>query len=119
MGNPHIVIFVADVDAIDLRTLGPKLEHHSLFPERTNVHWVSVNSRTDIKMRSWERGAGETLACGTGACACVVAASLNGFTERLALVHLPGGDLSIDWTPAGNVMMTGPAKSVFTGEIGI
>ena len=117
MGNPHVVYFVDEAkdDAIDL--LGPQVETHPLFPRRTNVHAVQVLSRGEIKMLTWERGAGRTLACGTGACACGVAASLNGLTDRSVLAHLPGGDLQIEWAENDHVYMTGSATEVFSGEI--
>jgi len=116
MGNPHCVIFVEDVERILLAEVGPKIEHHSLFPEKTNVHFVQVLSRSSIRMRVWERGAGITLACGTGACAALVAAVLNGKTERQATVHLPGGALDVEWRADNHVVMTGPATEVFEGE---
>jgi diaminopimelate epimerase len=116
MGNPHAVIFVDDVDAVDLAYIGPKIEHHPAFPRRINVHFVQVVSPTELKMRTWERGAGITLACGTGASAVLVAAHLLGKAERAALVHLPGGDLTIEWDEAsGHVFKTGPAEFVFDG----
>ena len=117
MGNPHIVIFANDVSKIDLEEIGPILENHSDFPARTNVHFVQVVSKTELIQRTWERGAGVTLACGTGACACLVASYLNGLTERKALIHLPGGDLEVEYTEDGTVFMTGPAETVFVGEI--
>ncbi len=115
MGNPHLVLLVEDAAAIELETLGPILEHHELFPARTNVHFVQVLSDNLIIQRTWERGAGVTLACGTGACASLVAAALNGRAARKAVVQLPGGELSIDWREDGRVMMTGPAERVFDG----
>lgn len=116
MGNPHIMIFVPDVDAIPLAQIGPKLETHPAFPRKTNVHFVQRISDSELKMRTWERGAGITLACGTGASATQVAAVLNGMTGRKALIHVPGGDLVIEWSEADNhVYMTGPATEVFTG----
>ena len=117
MGNPHAVIYVPDVDAIPLETIGPKLETHPSFPRRVNVHFVQVISPTEVKMRTWERGSGITLACGTGACSVAVAGVLTGRTGRKLLAHLPGGDLELEW--AGDdqpVYMTGPATEVFTGE---
>lgn len=116
MGNPHVVMFTDSVDAVDLATIGPDLEHNPLFPQRTNVHFVQVVSRDHIRMRTWERGAGLTLACGTGACACAVASFLNGHTERAVRVSLPGGDLDIAYEEDGTVFMTGPAATVFVGE---
>ena len=117
MGNPHAVLYVPDVDAIRLDTVGPKLEVHAAFPRRVNVHFVQVISPNQVRMRTWERGSGITLACGTGACAVAVAGVLTGRTGRTLLAHLPGGDLELEW--AGDdqpVFMTGPATEVFTGE---
>ncbi len=117
MGNPHAVIYVKDVDAVGLEVIGPKLETHPAFPRRVNVHFVQVISPTEAKMRTWERGSGVTLACGTGACAVAVAGVLTGRTGRTLLAHLPGGDLELEW--AGDdqpVFMTGPATEVFSGE---
>lgn len=120
MGNPHCVLFVEDVDALILSELGPKFENHEVFPERVNTEFVQIISENEIKVRVWERGSGETLACGTGACASVVAAVLTGLTGRSVLVHLPGGDLNIDYDQAKDrVYMTGPAVTVFSGEIEI
>lgn len=117
-GNPHIVVFVEDVDRVELERHGPKLENHPTFPRRTNVHFAQVISPSELKMRTWERGSGVTLACGTGACSVVVAAVLTGKADRKALVHLPGGDLQIEWNADNNhVYMTGPATEVFSGEI--
>jgi len=118
MGNPHVVIPVADLDAVDLETLGPLLEHHDAFPARTNVHFVQVLSPNHLRMRVWERGAGPTLACGTGACATLVACHLLGLAERRARLDLPGGALEIEWDGAsGPVWMTGPAEAVFHGQL--
>ena len=117
MGNPHAVIFTNDVKAVDLPCVGPVVELHKAFPRRVNAHWAQVHSRHEITMRTWERGSGITLACGTGACAVLVAAVLTGRADRKALVHLPGGDLTIEWREsANNVYMTGPATEVFSGE---
>lgn len=119
MGNPHIVIFVDDVESVALKEIGLQIEHHQAFPERTNVHFVQVLGPGKLWMRTWERGAGDTLACGTGACAVVVASALNGrlnTPERRALVHLPGGDLDVEWATNNHVYMTGPATSVFEAE---
>lgn len=117
MGNPHIVVFVDDVAAVELERHGPKLENYIAFPKRTNVHFAQVNGRREITMRTWERGSGVTLACGTGACAVLVAAVLTGRSDREALVHLPGGNLTIRWDESNNhVFMTGPATEVFSGE---
>ncbi len=116
MGNPHAVIFVPDVAAVDVAGLGPRLEHHRAFPRRINVHWVQVHSRGEVTMRTWERGSGITLACGTGACAVCVAGGLSGRTDRRVLAHLPGGDLTLEWREDDHVMMTGPATEVFSGD---
>ena len=115
MGNPHCVIYVDDVEAFPVAHFGPLIEHHHLFPRRTNVEFVQVLSRTEVRQRTWERGAGETLACGTGACAVAVASVLNYRTERRVLSHLAGGTLELEWTEAGPVLMTGPAVEVFAG----
>ena len=115
MGNPHLVLFVNDASKVDLSVVGPRLEHHPLFPRRTNVHFVQVVDRKTLIQRTWERGAGITLACGTGACACGVAAFLTDRAEREVLVHLPGGDLEIEYREDGRVFMTGPAETVFNG----
>jgi diaminopimelate epimerase len=117
MGNPHAVIFVDDVSLIDLAKLGAMLENHRAFPRRINVHFVQVHSPTELTMRTWERGSGITLACGTGAAAVCVAGVLTGKSGRTVNIHLPGGDLQLEWREAGNhVMMTGPAVEVFSGE---
>ncbi len=117
MGNPHCIVFVDDVEGYPVREVGQQVEHHPAFPERTNTEFIQVKSRELIRMRVWERGAGETLACGTGACASAVASVLNGKTERSLTVQLDGGDLDIEWPEGGSVMMTGPAVEVFSGEI--
>lgn len=118
MGNPHCVIYVDDAINFDLGTWGPKLETHPLFPRKVNVEFVTVNSRTHTDMRVWERGAGPTLACGTGACATVVASVLTGATDRTATVSLKGGDLLIEWNESDNhVYMTGPAAESFRGTL--
>ncbi len=118
MGNPHAVVFVENAQAYPIETVGPQAEHHPAFPRRTNTEFIEVVSDSEIIFRVWERGAGETLACGTGACAAAVACVLNGKTGRSVLVHLPGGDLDIVWSEADNhVYMTGPATEVFTGEV--
>lgn len=117
MGNPHMVFFVPDINAVPLHTLGPVLEKHPLFPERANVGIAQVISKGRIMLRVWERGAGLTMACGTGACAAVVAAHLRGLTARDIQVQLPGGTLFIDWRKSDNhVLMTGPATVSFQGE---
>ncbi len=115
MGNPHCVVFVPDADAVPLRSIGPEIEHHALFPQRVNVHFAQVVSPRELIQRTWERGAGATPACGTGACACLAAAFLNGLTDRRATVHLPGGDLEIEMAEDRTVYMTGPAEAVFEG----
>jgi len=118
MGNPHCVIFVDDAVAVDLHAWGPKLEHHPMFPKRANVEFVTVKTPDAMDMRVWERGAGPTLACGTGACATLVASVLNGKSNRSATVSLKGGDLFIEWDEADNhVYMTGPAEIVFEGTL--
>lgn len=115
MGNPHLVIFTEDVTAVPLETWGPALENHPMFPRRINVHFVQVVSPTEIIQRTWERGAGITLACGTGACACAVASHITGRTGRDVTVKLPGGKLRIEYAEDGKVFMTGPAETVFEG----
>lgn len=117
MGNPHAVFFVPDASAIDLAAVGPKIEHHPLFPERTNVEAVQVINRGRLRMRVWERGAGITQACGTGACATLVAAARRGLADRAAIVTLDGGDLFITWRDDGHVVMTGPAEDSFRGTL--
>ncbi len=118
MGNPHAVVFVDDVKAYPIEQVGPKVESHPAFPRRVNTEFVQVVSRAETIFRVWERGAAETLACGTGACASVVAGVLNDKTDRRVLVHLPGGDLDIEWSAAdSHVYMTGAATEVFAGEI--
>ena len=120
MGNPHAVSYVESVDNFPLEQIGPKMETHELFPRRINAEFVEVIDRTTLKMRVWERGAGETLACGTGACAVLVASVLNGISERKATVKLLGGDLIVEWDEKNNhVYKTGPAVKVFEGEIEI
>jgi diaminopimelate epimerase len=116
MGNPHCVIRVESVDEFPVAELGPRIERHPEFPERANVEFVEVCSETELRQRTWERGSGETLACGTGASAVAVAGVLNGWSRRQVTVHLIGGDLELDWTEAGPVYMTGPAVEVFRGE---
>ena len=119
MGNPHCITFVEDVAKIPLETIGPKFEHHAVFPKRTNTEFIEVVRRDYLKMRVWERGAGITLACGTGACASVVAGVLTGICERLCTGELPGGCLTIEWSEKDNrLYMTGPAEAVFTGVFG-
>ena len=117
VGNPHAIFFVKDVDAVDLQALGPMIEHDPLFPERVNVNVAQVTGDHDIKLRVWERGAGLTLACGTGACASAVAAIKHGKVQSPVAVSLPGGKLMIEWGPGEHIRMTGPATLVFEGEI--
>ncbi len=119
MGNPHAVVFTEDVDGLDLESIGPKFEHNSLFPQRVNTEFIRVIDQNTLQMRVWERGSGETWACGTGACACVVAAVLCGHCKRgqPVMVHLRGGDLVITWTEEGTVLMQGGATTVCTGEV--
>ena len=120
MGNPHAVVFVDDVADFEIEKYGPHFENHPRFPKRTNTEFVQVLSRTEADMRVWERGSAETWACGTGTCATVMACILNNKTENKVLVHLRGGDLTIEYIPETNhVFMTGPATEVFTGEIDI
>ena len=116
MGNPHAVTFVENVSQFPVTHLGPMVENHPAFPRRTNTEFIEVLGRNELKMRVWERGAGETLACGTGACASLVAAVLTGRADRRAVVHLPGGDLEIEWADNDRIYMTGPAVTVFEGE---
>lgn len=116
MGNPHCVIFADDIDNFPVTKYGQAIEKHQLFPKRINVEFVEVISKKELNMRVWERGSGETLACGTGACAALVAANLNGLAGKKATIHLSGGDLKIEWSEKDNhVYMTGPAAEVFEG----
>jgi diaminopimelate epimerase len=118
MGNPHCMIYVEDVAAVPLAEIGPKFEHHPAFPQRTNTEFVEVVRPDYVKMRVWERGAGITLACGTGACATVVAGVLTGHNQRVCTVELPGGPLQIEWSESNNhVYMTGPATVAFRGTV--
>jgi len=120
MGNPHAVIIVSNVNSLQLNNIGPLIEHHRLFPNRTNVEFVQPQGKGSIKMRVWERGVGETMACGTGASASAVASALLGLTGRKVNVYLPGGKLLIHWSEKDNhVYMTGPAVNVFEGTIDI
>jgi len=117
MGNPHAVLYCRDVAKVPLATVGPVLEHLPCFPRRINVHFVQVHSKAEVTMRTWERGSGITLACGTGASAVAVAGVLTGRTEWRLLAHLPGGDLMLEWAEDSNhVYMTGPAVEVFSGD---
>jgi diaminopimelate epimerase len=119
MGNPHCVIFVDDLENFQVEKYGPLIENHDLFPRRTNVEFVQIISRTEVRQRTWERGAGETLACGTGASAVCVAGVLNNRTDNKILDHLSGGDLELEWAADGFLYMTGPATEVFSGEIDV
>jgi diaminopimelate epimerase len=119
MGNPHCITFVDDVAAIDLEKIGPQFEHNAAFPQRTNTEFIQVVRPDYLKMRVWERGAGITLACGTGACAALVAAVLNGKSDRTATIELPGGPLLIEWAANDRIFMTGPATLAFTGSVAI
>jgi diaminopimelate epimerase len=117
MGVPHTMVFVDNLKAVDLLKIGPAIEKHSLFPKGTNVNFVEVVSRSRIKLRTWERGAGATLACGTGSCASAVASAINNHTGRNVSVELQYGQLDIEWAEDGTVFMTGPAEESFSGEI--
>ena len=117
MGNPHCVIFVPDAGKVPITDIGPRLETHPLFPRKTNVEFIQILSKNEVDMRVWERGVGETLACGTGACAAGVACILNNLTAKKITVHLVCGDLVIEWADNNHVYMTGPAEHVFRGEV--
>ncbi len=117
MGNPHMVVYVDDVEEAPVTALGPLLEHHPAFPNRTNVEFVEVIDQHTVRQRTWERGVGETLACGTGACAVAVASQVRGFTGRRVAIELRGGRLELEWQPGGTVRMTGPAREVAHGTI--
>jgi diaminopimelate epimerase len=118
MGNPHAVLFMKGVDALDIQKLGPPLEKDPLFPEKANIEFVEVKSESELRMRVWERGAGETMACGSGACAAVVAAAKKGFTGRKVRVVLDGGELDFEWRESDDhILMTGPVSYVFDGAI--
>lgn len=117
MGNPHCVVFLDDVAGLDLPALGPRFEHHPFFPKRVNTEFIRVVDRGHLEMRVWERGAAETLACGTGACAAAVAAARTGRADRAVRVTLPGGELAIDWLENDHVRMTGDAVEVFQGQV--
>jgi len=116
MGNPHCVVFVPDVSVVSVSDLGSMVENHPIFPMKTNVEFVEIINRKEVKMRVWERGAGETMACGTGACAVAVAGVLNDKTDREITIHLNGGDLTLFWADNNHVFMTGPAEKVFEGQ---
>jgi diaminopimelate epimerase len=116
MGNPHCVTFVDRLSDEWVLRVGPEVERHPAFPRRVNAEFIEVVSPREFKMRVWERGSGETLACGTGACASAVAGVLTGLTERRVLAHLPGGDLDLEWAESGSVYLTGPAAEVYSGD---
>lgn len=117
VGNPHCVLFVADTMRAPVETLGPAVEHHPWFPARTNVEFAQIESPRAIKLRVWERGTGETLACGTGACAAAIAAMARGLSERKVDVSLPGGTLTIEWRDDAHVLMTGPSAIAYKGDV--
>ncbi len=117
MGNPHCVLYVDDLETLDLEKVGPRFENHPFFPRRVNTEFVKVIGPQEVRLRVWERGAGETWACGTGACAAVVVGVLTGRTERQVAVHLLGGDLAIEWRPDNRVFMSGGAEEVFQGIV--
>ena len=118
MGNPHVVFFTPDVDTAPVREMGPIIEHHPLFPERTNVGFAQIMARDHIRLRVWERGVGETKACGTGACAALVAACRRGLVDRQAVIECIGGELIVEWRESdGHVLMTGPVAVEFTGTL--
>ena len=116
VGNPHCVVFVPEVDAFPVEVVGPKIENHKLFPKKTNVEFVQVLNENELRVRVWERGCGETFACGTGACAVGVASILHGYTDSPVEVVLPGGTLVIEWNGKGPVYLTGPVERVFSGQ---
>jgi diaminopimelate epimerase len=115
MGNPHFVVFSDDIDGIDLETVGPAIERHPLFPNRTNVEFVEVQAPNRVRQRTWERGAGETLSCGSGACAVCVAGNLRKTLERRVAIELRGGELQLEWSASGEVFLEGPAEELYTG----
>lgn len=117
VGNPHVILYVADAGTLDIEALGRPIEHDPVFPERVNVNFAAIESPDRIRLRVWERGSGATLACGTGACATAVAAIRSGRAKSGVTVALPGGELVIDWQPGGSIRMTGPATHVFSGEL--
>lgn len=119
LGVPHTILFVDDLNTEYIRKVGPQIEKSCYFPHGTNVNFVKVLNRMEFKVITWERGAGLTLACGTGACASLAACALNGKTEKRAIAHLPGGEMTIEWDEYGNIQMTGPAENVFTVEYNI
>lgn len=117
LGNPHCTLLVENVDTAPVETAGPLLESHEQFPERVNVGFMQVVSRTEVRLRVYERGAGETLACGSGACAAVVIGQRRGLLDQQVTVHLPGGSLQIEYAGTGGIRMTGPASRVYDGTI--
>lgn len=117
MGNPHFVVFTDDIRSAPVADIGPQIENHPAFPNKTNVEFVKVLSNDELELRVWERGVGETLACGTGACAAAVAANLKGLAGRRVKVNLPGGTLAVEWAREGNILLSGPARLVFTGSV--
>jgi diaminopimelate epimerase len=119
MGNPHAVFFVDEIQDFHIHSLGPKIEVHEMFPNKTNVEFVKVLNKTELEMRVWERGAGETLACGTGAAAVCVAAALNGLSQRSVRIHLLGGVLDLEWAENNHVFKTGPASWSFEGQVNL
>lgn len=119
MGNPHCILYVDNADSFPVREIGPMIENHPFFPRRVNVEFVEKRGLDHLYQRTWERGSGETLACGTGACAVAVSSHLNGITGRKVQIDLRGGTLFVDWKESGSVIMTGPAKEVFSGEVEI
>ena len=119
MGNPHCVIFVKDIEKVDLEKIGPKFETHKIFPRKTNTEFVQVLGKDRLRMRVWERGSGITLACGTGACATAIAANLNGLAGKKSTVILDGGELEIEWLENNHIIMTGAAEKVYSGEINL
>ncbi len=119
MGNPHCVLYLDDIDALDLQKIGPRFEHHPFFPKRVNTEFIKILTPKEVQMRVWERGAGETWACGTGASAVGVAGVITGRTERQITVHLKGGDLLIEWRDNNHVYMTGGAEEVFRGTVAV
>jgi diaminopimelate epimerase len=119
VGNPHAVFFVDRLDIVDLAKVGPMLEHHRLFPDRANISLARVRSRSEIDLRTWERGAGLTRACGSGACAAAVCAARKGLCERKVVVNVPGGPLKIEWTAANRILMTGPAADEYRDTVTI
>ena len=117
VGNPHAIFWVNRLDVIDLGKVGPMLEHHRLFPERANISLAVVKNRHEIQLKTWERGAGLTRACGSGACAAAVSAARKNLTDRKVIVHVPGGPLHIDWRPDNHIVMTGPVEEEYAGEV--